>query len=155
MSTSSVAIVIPGTISNKCWMKRSICLLKQISLLEIASTAAALLAVVVESSGVFHVVGQAALQATHRCTPAPHGMPAALPTHTIVLSELLSDLLTKQIEPEQNMFTFNMWPEIPLQFVFVGEATIGMAGHVAMTHKMHMTSSLKMMVMLTQFATTS
>jgi len=42
-------VVIPGTISNECWMKRSICLVKQISLLEIVSTAAVLLAVVVES----------------------------------------------------------------------------------------------------------
>jgi len=63
--------------------KRSVCLVKQISLLEITSTAAALLAVVVESSRVFHVVGEAALQAAHRCTPAPCGMlavPAVLPT---------------------------------------------------------------------------
>jgi len=47
----------PGIISNKCWIKRSICLVKQISLLEIISTAAVLLAMVVESSRVFHVVG--------------------------------------------------------------------------------------------------
>jgi len=38
-------------------LDEEICLLKQISLLEIISTAAVLLAVVVESSGVFHVVG--------------------------------------------------------------------------------------------------
>jgi len=41
----------------QCWMiKRSVCLLKQISCIEIVSTAV-LLAVVVESSRVFHVVG--------------------------------------------------------------------------------------------------
>jgi len=37
--------------------KRSICLVKQISLLEIVSTATVLLAMVVESSRAFHVVG--------------------------------------------------------------------------------------------------
>jgi len=50
-------IVIPGIISNKCWMKRSICLLKQISLLEIISTVvllAIVVVVVVDLSRVFH-----------------------------------------------------------------------------------------------------
>jgi len=73
----------PGTISNKCWMKRSICLLKQISLLEIVSTVVLLAIVVVDLSRVFHVVDSATLQVAHSCTPAPDGMlavPAALPT---------------------------------------------------------------------------
>jgi len=59
--------------------------MKQFSLLKIISTATVLLAMVVESSRAFHVVGQAALQATHRCTPAPYGtpaVPAVLPTHS-------------------------------------------------------------------------
>jgi len=59
--------------------------MKQFSSLEIASTAAALLAVVVESSRAFYVVGQAALQAANRRTPAPYGtlaVPAALRTHS-------------------------------------------------------------------------
>jgi len=55
MFFSSVAIVIPGIISNKCW--RDLLVMKQFSLLEIISTATVLLAVVVESSRVFHVVG--------------------------------------------------------------------------------------------------
>jgi len=66
-------------------LKRPACLMKQFSFLEIASTATVLLAMVVESSRVFHVVDWAALQATHMCTPAPYGMlavPAVLPTHS-------------------------------------------------------------------------
>jgi len=69
-------------------IKRSICLLKQISHVEIVSTVALLAAVVVvaaDLSRVFHVVDSAALQAAHRCTLAPCGMlavPAALPTHS-------------------------------------------------------------------------
>jgi len=43
--------------SQSCWIKRPACLMKQFSLLEIVSTATVLLAMVVESSGVFHVVG--------------------------------------------------------------------------------------------------
>jgi len=50
-------IIIPGIISNKCWIKRPACLMKQFSLLEIISAATVLLAMVVESSRVFHVVG--------------------------------------------------------------------------------------------------
>jgi len=38
--------------------------------------------VVVDLSGVFHAIDSAALQATHRCTPAPYGTLAALPTHS-------------------------------------------------------------------------
>jgi len=49
-----MVVVIPGIISNECWIERSICLVKQISLLEIISTATVLLAVVVESSRVFN-----------------------------------------------------------------------------------------------------
>jgi len=58
-------------------------LMKQFSLIEIVSTATVLLAMVVESSRVFHSVDSATLQVAHRCTPAPYGMlavPAALPT---------------------------------------------------------------------------
>jgi len=54
--------------------------MKQQSLLEIVSTAAVLLAVVEESSRVFHAVDSAALQVVHRCRPAPCGMTTALPT---------------------------------------------------------------------------
>jgi len=54
--------------------------MKQFSLLEIVSTATVLLAMVVESSRVFHAVDSAALQAAHMCTPAPYGMLTALPT---------------------------------------------------------------------------
>ena len=59
-----------------------------VSCTQIASTAALLAVVVVvaaDLSRVFHVIDSTALQATHRCTPAPHGMlalPAALPTHS-------------------------------------------------------------------------
>jgi len=57
--------------------------LKQISLLEITSTAVLLanaVVVVVDLSRVFHVVDSATLQAAHRCTHAPYGMLAVLPT---------------------------------------------------------------------------
>jgi len=74
------------TIDPWCWMtRRSICLVKQVSLLEVASTVVLLATVVADLSGVFHVVDSAALQVTHRCTPAPDGMlgaPAALPSHS-------------------------------------------------------------------------
>jgi len=65
-------------------MKRSICLLKQISCIEIISTVVLLanvVVVVVDLSGVFHAVDSATLQAAHRCTHAPCGTLAALPTH--------------------------------------------------------------------------
>jgi len=65
-------------------MKRSIQLLKQISLKEIISTCSAVSYVVVDSR-VFDAVDSATLQAAHRYTPAPYGMlavPAALPTHS-------------------------------------------------------------------------
>jgi len=80
-------IVNPGTISNKCWMIKETCLLmKQFSLSEIVSTAVLLanvvVVVVVDLSRVFHVVDSAALQVAHRCTPAPCGMLAVLPTGT-------------------------------------------------------------------------
>jgi len=38
--------------------------------------------VVVDLSRVFHAVDSATLQVTDRCTPAPYGMLAALPTHS-------------------------------------------------------------------------
>jgi len=67
--------------------KRSICLVKQISLLEIVSTVALLANVVVvvvvdllESS---MLLTQATLQATHRRTPAPYRMLAVLPTEML------------------------------------------------------------------------
>jgi len=61
--------------------------MKQFSLIEIISTATVLLAIVVESSRVFHAVDSATLQVTHRCTPAPHGMLTALPTATATCSQ--------------------------------------------------------------------
>jgi len=74
----------PGMISVQCWMiKRSVCLLKQISHVEIASTCSAATSHGCRSSGVFHAVDSAALQPVHRCTPAPCGTlaaPAVLPT---------------------------------------------------------------------------
>jgi len=54
-------------------------------ILEIVSTAVLLanaVVVVADLSGVFHVIDSAALQAAHRCTHAPYGMLAALPTHS-------------------------------------------------------------------------
>ena len=63
MSLVSLDIIVnssPGIVSNKCWMvniKRPAYLMKQFNLLEIISTATVLLAMVVESSRVFHVVG--------------------------------------------------------------------------------------------------
>jgi len=63
--------------------------MKQFSLLEIISTvvllAVVVVVVVVDLSRVFHAVDSATFQATHKCTPAPYGMPAApaaLPTHS-------------------------------------------------------------------------
>jgi len=69
-------------------MTRDPLVVQKISLLEITSTVVLLANVVVvvadlpESS---MLLTQAALQATHKCTPAPCGMlaaPAALPTHS-------------------------------------------------------------------------
>jgi len=54
-------------------------MMKQFSLIEIASTCSAVSYVVVNLSRVFHAVDSAALQVAHRCTPAPHGMPTAPP----------------------------------------------------------------------------
>jgi len=54
-------------------------------LLEIISTVVLLanvVVVVVDLSRVFHAVDSATLQVTHRCTPAPYGTLAALPTHS-------------------------------------------------------------------------
>jgi len=54
-------------------------------LLEIISTVVLLanvVVVVVDLSRVFHAVDSATLQVTHRCTPAPYGTLAALPTQT-------------------------------------------------------------------------
>jgi len=65
--------------------KRDLLVMKQFILLEIMSTAVLLATVVVDLSRVFHAVDSAALQVTHRRTPAPYGMlavPAALPTHS-------------------------------------------------------------------------
>jgi len=79
--------------------------MKQFSLLEIISTATVLLAMVVESSGAFHVVGQATLQATHRCTPAPYGTPAvpavlptASPEHDIMWLANLSEVVSVHVK---------------------------------------------------------
>jgi len=76
-------------------------LLKQIRLLEIASTAvllAVVVVVVVDLSGVFHAVDSATLQVAHRCTPAPYGMPAvpaALPTPKLGLQFILSIIMKR------------------------------------------------------------
>jgi len=59
---------------------------QKVSLLEIASTVVLLanaVVVVVDLLESSMLLTQATLQATHRCTPAPHGMlaaPAAVPT---------------------------------------------------------------------------
>jgi len=57
---------------------------KQISLLEIISTVVllAIVVVVVDLSGVFYAIDSATLQPVHRCTPAPYGILAVLPTHS-------------------------------------------------------------------------
>jgi len=45
----AIRFFFPGIISNKCWMiKRSVCLVKQISLLEVVSTCSAASYVVVD-----------------------------------------------------------------------------------------------------------
>jgi len=90
----------PGTISVKCWTKRLACLMKQFSSTEIVSAVAALPAVVVESSRVFCAVDSAVLQIAHRCTPAPHRMPAAsaaLPTFADRLFEVLWPLADQRV----------------------------------------------------------
>jgi len=85
---STLSILSPGIISNKCWMiniKRSISLVKQISLLETISTCSAATSYGCRSSGVFYAVDSATLQPVLRCTPAPYGTlaaPAVLPTQT-------------------------------------------------------------------------
>jgi len=60
--------------------------MKQFSLLEIISTVVLLAIVVVvvvaDLSRVFHAVDSATLQVAHRCTPAPYGTLAVLPTHS-------------------------------------------------------------------------
>jgi len=58
---------------------------QKISLLEIVSTVVLLanvVVVVVDLSRVFHAVDSATLQVAHRCTHAPYGMLAVLPTHS-------------------------------------------------------------------------
>ena len=67
-----------------CWMIRDLLVVQKISLLEIISAAVLLANVVVvvvvdllESS---MLLTQATLQVTHRCTHAPYGILAALPT---------------------------------------------------------------------------
>jgi len=53
----------------QCWMiKRSICLLKQISYIEIISTCSAATGYGCRSSGVFYAIDSATLQPVHRCT---------------------------------------------------------------------------------------
>jgi len=70
--TMSLAIVFPGIISTQCW--RDLFVGKQISYVEIISTAVLLAIVVVvavDLSRVFHVIDSATLQVAHRCTHAP------------------------------------------------------------------------------------
>jgi len=64
-------------------MIRDPLVVQKISLIEIVSTAvllATVVVVVVDLSRVFHVVDSATLQVAHRCTHAPYGILAALPT---------------------------------------------------------------------------
>jgi len=129
-----VAVVIPGIISNKCWIKRSVCLVKQISLLETISTVVLLANVVVvaaDLSRVFHAVDSAALQVTHRCTPAPCGMPAApaaLPTVCLNVSHCLK--CTKMMlaqsfcSHDQNLLQMTHW-SVAHQMIFHAEVFIG------------------------------
>jgi len=66
-------------------MTRDLLVVQKISLLEIISTVVLLVnvvVVVVDLYRVFHVVDSATLQAAHRCTPAPCGILAVLPTHS-------------------------------------------------------------------------
>jgi len=61
---------------------RDLLVVQTISLLEIISTAVLLATVVVDLSRVFHAVDSATLQVAHRCTHAPYGILAVLPTHS-------------------------------------------------------------------------
>jgi len=64
-------------------LERDLLVVQKISCIEIVSTAVLLanvVVVVVDLSGVFHAIDSATLQAAHRCTHAPYGMLAALPT---------------------------------------------------------------------------
>jgi len=80
----SMVLPIVGGSRCLCWIKRPAYLMKQFSLLEIISTVVllAIVVVVVDLSRVFHAFDSATLQVTHRCTPAPYGILAALPTHS-------------------------------------------------------------------------
>jgi len=74
-------VVVPA--GTTCW--RDLFVGKQISYIEIISTAVLLATVVADLSRVFHAVDSATLQLAHRCTPAPDGIlavPAVLPTHS-------------------------------------------------------------------------
>jgi len=64
-------------------MIRDLLVVQKISYVEIISTAVLLANVVVvavDLSGVFHAIDSATLQAAHRCTHAPYGILAVLPT---------------------------------------------------------------------------
>ena len=66
-------------------LERDLLVVQKISCIEIVSTAVLLanvVVVVVDLSGVFHAIDSATLQAAHRCTHAPYGTLAALPTHS-------------------------------------------------------------------------
>jgi len=66
-------------------MIRDLLVVQKISYVEIISTAVLLANVVVvavDLSGVFHAIDSATLQAAHRCTHAPYGILAVLPTHS-------------------------------------------------------------------------
>jgi len=105
------AIVIPGIISTWCWMiKRSVCLLKQISYAEIISTCSAATSYGCGSSGVFYAVDSATLQPVHRCTPAPDGMlavPAVLPTVFVFVFLFCGDTCSQ--------FAFSQCPQLWLK----------------------------------------
>ena len=59
-------------------------MVQKISYIEIISTVVllAIVVVAVDLSGVFHAVDSATLQVAHRCTHAPYGILAVLPTET-------------------------------------------------------------------------
>jgi len=66
-------------------LERDLLVVQKISYVEIISTAVLLanvVVVVVDLSGVFHAIDSATLQAAHRCTHAPYGTLAVLPTHS-------------------------------------------------------------------------
>jgi len=71
------AIVNPGIISNKCWIKRPACD-ETVQFIRNYKHCCAASYVVVDLSRVFHAIDSATLQAARRCTHAPYGILAEL-----------------------------------------------------------------------------